>query len=95
VSESTPTVGDHYTHEDSPDYPEEIYRVVGHHQNTVTLLRVTHGGQRASTGDIYAVPVETVESSFAPVVNPPSKNILHGLVDYVVSFVTAARYLYR
>jgi hypothetical protein len=72
-----PEVYDHLRSTD-PDDDAGIYRVVGTHADSVTLLRVADGdGRRAHTGEVITVPTDALDA-FEPAENPDGNRSLGG-----------------
>lgn len=67
--DGAPTVSDHLRSTDSDD-DEAVYRVVGSHADSVTLLRVSDGdGRRLHTGEVFTVPRDALDT-FEAAKNP-------------------------
>ena len=71
-----PEVYDHLRSTDPDD--DAVYRVVGTHADSVTLLRVADGdGRRAHTGEVVTVPTDALDA-FESAENPDGNRSLGG-----------------
>jgi hypothetical protein len=81
-----PEVYDHLRSTD-PDDDVGIYRVVGTHAESVTLLRVADGdGRRAHTGEVITVPTDALDD-FEPAENPDGNRSVAGRLRSLVEGV--------
>lgn len=74
-----PAVYDHYRESDAEG---ELFRVVGVHDEHVTLLRLTEDGERTATGALRHVDRDEFEAAFEPAKNPDPK---YGAFDYLAA----------
>lgn len=81
-----PSVYDHYRATASAG-EGELFRVVGVHDEQVTLLRLTEDGERAATGDLRHVNQAEFEAAFDPGENPDPK---YGSFDYLSALFIVA-----